>query len=446
MSLYHALLRLAIICLLVCAGLFALFLPGWAQATGSVASSCQVFGTITGDITWTPADCDPYVVTGNMKIATGATLTLEPGTTVAFTEATLLEVDGALVARGEAAQPITFTAAGSSPTGGHWARIQFNDSSTDATYDGSGNYSGGSVIQHAIVEYAGGSDISNNAALRLVSASPLIDHVIIRNNDGWAISGGGDNLHITNSAVMDNEKGLYLSSDDIVVSGNTVNDNQFHGIWLTNTGGVISNNTVSRNVGVGINLSTSWSGKPVVSDNLIVHNQEGGVVLRHGNPIFRSNTIMHNTSRSSGAGIYVASGGPVIEHTTVMSNTSEWNGGGVSVFISARVDIHHSSITHNSALRGGGIYLSRSTSATVSNSNIYGNSAPEGSAIYNESSRDIDAANNYWQTTDDQAIEARIWHFVDDAAMGSVTYTPYSTSDLDILPAANLCYLPLVQR
>jgi parallel beta-helix repeat protein len=374
-------------------------------------------------------------------------LTIAPGTTVTFAGGTLLEVDGALVARGTPGAPITFTSAAASPAPGDWGHIQFNDSSTDATYD-TGSYTNGSIIQHAIIEYAGGADVSNHGALRLSSASPLIDHVVIRDNQGFAITGSGDNLRITNSTITENEHGFYisniLSGGDVLISGNTITNNQHHGIWIISSKSTISNNTIRRNGGCGVNLNATTSGTPLVSGNTISYNQTCGLVLRYGKPIIRSNVITYNTSPSSGAGIHIRSGSPIVEYTTIMSNTAEREGGGIVVSYSSRVDIRHSTIANNSAAQGGGLYLDSYTSATVNNSNIYGNIAQQGSAIYNESGNDIDAVNNYWDADDDRGIETTIWDFTDDDSQGVVTYRPYSSAVAPVKPPR--FYLPLLCR
>ena len=103
-------------------------------------------------------------------------MTIQPGATIRFEKNKVLAVAGTLVAQGTVDSPITFTSNQASSAAGDWGYIHFADSSTDATFDGEGNYTGGSVIQHAVIEYAGGADVSHNGALRIEASSPFIDH------------------------------------------------------------------------------------------------------------------------------------------------------------------------------------------------------------------------------------------------------------------------------
>ena len=150
------------------------------------AASCNVSGFISSDTTWSPALCDPYIVTGSIIVQPDMTLTIEPGTTVRFTSLKALTVQGALVARGTANSLITFTSNQVNPAKGDWGYIHFTDSSTDAVLDENGNYVSGSILQYTIVEYAGGAGVAENGTVRIEGSTPFIDHTTIRqnNNDG----------------------------------------------------------------------------------------------------------------------------------------------------------------------------------------------------------------------------------------------------------------------
>ncbi len=139
-----------------------------------------------------------------------------------------IQVDGTLVARGTSSAKITFTKNSAS----NWGYILFTDGSTDATYDGSGNYTGGSILEYCIVEYAGGTSISNNGSVRVDASSPYISSNEIINNlsRGIAVFNNGSpvinsNL-IANNSSIDGGGGIrVLSNLAVNIKNNTIINN-----------------------------------------------------------------------------------------------------------------------------------------------------------------------------------------------------------------------------
>jgi hypothetical protein len=140
-------------------------------------SGTTVGGPLFSDTTWSTA-------TNSIQVMNGATLTIEPGVTVRFAQGTALAINGQLLVRGTAANPVRFT--GTALTPGHWGFIKFEADSTDATYDDNGVYTAGSILQHAIVEYAG-SVSANPGAIVATQASPYIEHVTVRYSAQYGI-------------------------------------------------------------------------------------------------------------------------------------------------------------------------------------------------------------------------------------------------------------------
>jgi hypothetical protein len=156
----------------------------------AASASTTVGGPIISNTTWTLAG-SPYVVTSNVQVMAGVTLTIEAGTTVKFETDKLLQVDGTLIARGTSINPITFTSNRVSPSPGDWANIKFTNSSTDASFDGSGLYMAGSVLQHCVIEYAG--NVYLGGVVETSNASPLLDNCLIRDN--WGAVSCGPTVH-----------------------------------------------------------------------------------------------------------------------------------------------------------------------------------------------------------------------------------------------------------
>ncbi|MBE2198378.1 MAG: hypothetical protein IAE79_07180, partial [Anaerolinea sp.] len=118
---YRKIHKLLLVLLVVGAGT-AVFLtqPFLAPAHADsllAPETTYVSGPITVDTTWTAAG-SPYVVTGDVTVNSGVTLTIEPGVIVKFDLSRQLHINGTLTAEGTAAQPITFTSLRDDSVGG----------------------------------------------------------------------------------------------------------------------------------------------------------------------------------------------------------------------------------------------------------------------------------------------------------------------------------------
>jgi hypothetical protein len=111
-------------------------------------------GSITTDTTWTAAN-SPYVVSNNITVASGVTLTIDPGVTVLFNAGAGMVVNGRLLAEGDPTNQIGFTRSG---TSGTWNHIVFNANAIT------------SRIAHAEFDYFANSAIeAHNTTLHLDS-------------------------------------------------------------------------------------------------------------------------------------------------------------------------------------------------------------------------------------------------------------------------------------
>ena len=194
-----------------------------ASADTTFKTGMEVSGVISSDTHWTTADS----VTNYIRIGSGFTLTIDPGVSVKFNTAnSYLQIDGALIAIGTAADKIVFTSNKLYPAAGDWGGaigVRFTGSSVDAAFDGGGNYLSGSILQNAIVEYGIG--------VSLDAASPLVDHNLIRYNGssgGAALffnGGGSGSPRLTNNVITNG--GLNVQQGSPLVEHNTINGNIF---------------------------------------------------------------------------------------------------------------------------------------------------------------------------------------------------------------------------
>ncbi|MEE9465921.1 MAG: right-handed parallel beta-helix repeat-containing protein, partial [Candidatus Neomarinimicrobiota bacterium] len=257
-----------------------------------VTSGYQIFSAET----WTVAE-GPYLLTGDVQINQGGSLTIEPGVKVYFEPycddndwrsqrdvSEIFVMGGVLTAVGTVTDSIIFQSHDPSPEHSQWEGISF-----------SGDSEAGSIIQYARIEGAG------QGAVSIGDGSPQVLNVLFKNNDyGIHISGGSDATPlIRNCTITQSVSHGIMTWSHAVIDSNDIYDNS-QGIYIHGygIGEFIRYNNIYDNRGGGISIA--WGSSPDtirITGNNIHDNGDGGVGIHSQHLIrLRNNNIYANNS------------------------------------------------------------------------------------------------------------------------------------------------------
>ncbi|GMR11320.1 MAG: hypothetical protein BMS9Abin28_2150 [Anaerolineae bacterium] len=175
-------------------------------------------GTIGTDETWS-SDANVHILTCDVTVASGVTLTIAEGTIVKFDRGKSLIVDGSLKILGTSGNPVYLTSYRDDTIGGNtdgdgastglpgdWKRIEFRADSDDAT----------SLIDYAVIRFGGEIFGTDRGVITLLDASPTIQNTTITASEYCAIRANlGSFPTLSNNTLTDNDaNGLCLDSED----------------------------------------------------------------------------------------------------------------------------------------------------------------------------------------------------------------------------------------
>jgi hypothetical protein len=277
----------------------------------SVAGATTVSGAITSDQTWTLAG-SPYVMTGDVTVDSGVTLTVDAGVSVvaAATDAlalgaspTLVElnVNGTLLVNGTADAPVSFTSANASGSSdwygvvvaGGVATIS-NGSFAHANYgvwgqtgglsleDSSFDHDTYGVFVQSTASTLSGLSITNCYTGVDAQESLALSSSVLQGNSVGVLSGAL--MWIFSSTIDHNGDGVrlmpFIGPSSLQLSNSLVTNNTGYGVYESGSGGVIFD-------GVGLygngtdNATPGSSGTP-----------------SYCNPLYVSSSDLHLTSNS----------------------------------------------------------------------------------------------------------------------------------------------------
>jgi parallel beta-helix repeat protein/predicted outer membrane repeat protein len=343
--------------------------PGYEAARVTIVRSDTVVsgGAVSG--TWTQED-SPYIITGDIVVPFGETLTIEPGVLVVFENVFSMAVEGIIVAEGTADEPITFTK--QLGTSG-WRGLRF--------FFGPD----GSSLKHCIFEHGlvmAADPFNSGAAMYIDNASPVIEKCTFRFNRATA-NGGAIYMQNSSAVIRDSiftenmaaygfsGKGgaIYAVDSNPEIVDNVITDNLAYGhgtfsagkargggLYLLDSGGVITGNVFANNfLDAGNNVGAIARG--------------AGICCINSDPLIRNNTFYNNE-------IQVFGGDP--------------EGGGVYLYSSDAQIINNIFVENE----GGGVFIDGFSSPTIEYNDFYNN--PDGDFLGNVPSDygDIVTTNN----------------------------------------------------
>ena len=347
-------------------------------------------------ITWS----DDVTLDADFTVPEGTTLVIEHGVTVTLSEDVALLVDGELNADGGPAHDIVFTG----DANARWRSIVFSKTGTPATFTDVDDYDSGSILTGVTIENA-------TRAVELAGASPYLENVVFRNN---AIPATVDTIGGAAILIAD---GATPRIRLCTFSANVANTFAFGGaIYVDAANPILQDNSFTNNVGsYGGAISTNNMASPIVGSQFTSNESasEGGAIsLVSTVSALLANDIEGNHAKADGAGVHVCldcdpHAAPTLYDNIVAYNLSDNDDpadGAAGIGAAFLGGLHTNDIHDN--LRNG---------------------EPSDFAWYNLSEEawpdwvsTPDIGDNWWDTTDADAIAATIFDGNDDPTYASV--------------------------
>jgi len=295
-----------------------------------------------------------YKVGGNIEVANGDTLIIEPGVSLKFVYNTDFTINGLLFASGTVADSIYFTSYNDST----WKGIRINNIANDNT-----------IISYAVVEH------SNDKGIELYNSNPTLVNLNIRNNTAYPTNdqynslGGGiyvNNSHpILKDIIFENNYAFFGSAIHSQQSSFSIenciirNHLSYTGasVFLENNSSVEIVNTIITNSSI-----TNWTlagptavrcgySTLILRNSIIANNQYGGV-SGYYSYIKSINSLFHNNNGYDQAWPGYVGAGIVIENSeiniinSIFSNHTLYGIGNYGI---NTINVNHSCFWNNNA-------------------------------------------------------------------------------------------------
>ena len=291
--------------------------------------------------------------------------------------------------------------------------------------------------------------IEGNGSYAISSAQIIQGNTIRYNNCGSQNVVSTSYIEqFTNNVLEENNSNLCLSfsvSDSLIMSGNTIANNQTRNDLISISGNTIkiTDNTINQNGkvsgyggGSAINI-TDQNGESVIENNQITHQtgyQDGGGIFVENSVglEIKNNTISHNTVSDEGGGIYILNGNVSITTNTITSNTANTAS---AIYLNSGVD--NTVVDKNIITNNLGEYAIWGAPTTLTQNNIFYNfDNADNLNLRYTGSQSANYDYNFWGTRSDQGdIDPSIYDDNESAgSVGMVNYQPILTAPSPLTP------------
>lgn len=253
-------------------------------------------GNLTVDQTWTALG-SPYLITGDVTVLAGVTLTIQAGVSVLFEQGDVmaagedptrseLRVSGTLITQGSNGNPVTFTSATVPGVAGDYYGVVALSGSvvtldwTDIYYGTKTLHVKGSVATTA----TNGTYANCSTGVYVTSGSSILTGITVHTTSSFGVySGIGTSITATSMLVYNTGAyGIYASDATLNLTQSIIRDNSSYGVYLSSASGTrtssLSKNTIYYNSSGGCYFyQTGGTMTVTVQDNIIVNNGTYGL-------------------------------------------------------------------------------------------------------------------------------------------------------------------------
>lgn len=294
--------------------------------TQKVFASTAVIADITADTTWDLAG-SPYIIQNDIHVASGITLTIDPGVVVKLSQDKLFWIDGKLLAEGTSDNKIVFTSIDDDAYGGDtgdgnlytairgWEELVFTQAAVPST------------LKYIIIRYSGGGiEFSHNTNF-------LVENIEVNNSSRGIIIADSD-ITIKNIDIKNANTGLVIMENSHVY-GSNINIENVTGEWGINIVGKNFNDpgfpntdssaeleNISLKNGFKYGIHVSQNGRLKLKDAEISNFNDSGINCNSNSSSYPHSVIdVTNTKiENNKYGIYSFSCYATIKNNSIINN------------------------------------------------------------------------------------------------------------------------------